>query len=699
MPRGHEHINPFLRHAAIALAVTLLCTAGLTVFLARSVEIRPGLADILAGPDRYLQQWNAVQAGLGPEQTAVVRLDRIDPANEPDQILVGRAVHLLKSIPGTDVAKTHCAKKICLILHVDPSKTDPKQVFAQLASLRTISPKLTTTVCGELEIRHLMAGMPPTILTAILWAGLVLLVMLLVTGGGIRSLVLTIAVLWTATVVMAVLWHILFGPLTTIAVYPAIALLATAILFSKRMADTADWSESNDSKKTAKTALDRQKGPLLLISGVIAIALATMGASRFPALRRSALTAAAAIILSAAAALTVGVAILALWPPRHRRRAAQASRLSLWVGKLQQRSTNWPRAGLMIGSIILVVVIVLATRLPLNQGLPTKDGKRGACVVKLDLVISADNQLQLTSHDFALWMARLTKRITRIPGIEGAFWPGLQNHDETVAPHYISRQDPIVRVALLARADDTATIESLATRVKRAITPLQSMPSRQGPRPDSATGQRIAADDTNNTDASPRDFDPQRLSFHMTGPLVAAAHAVTRLTHAHLVALTRFLGMLFMVIIALTWDPRLGLTVVSPALVTTLLLVSVMAVTKINLDLPAQGAIGLVALWAGMDTLSNLLEAARSRRRGAPLSRHASSSSLRAAWAIGLSLLVAGVCCRTSPFLKAAILVGIGIPLAAALSAYGVPTMLAYMPGARLQGPLWEPRRRRRRSR
>ena len=698
MPRGHNHINPFLRHAAISLVITFLCAAGLTIFLARSVEIRPGLTNLLAGPDHYLQQWNAVQADLGAEQTAVVRFDRIDPTNEQDKLLVNQAVTRLDALPGTDVAQTNCTKKICLILHVDPSKTDPKQVFAQLASLRTISPKLTTTVCGELEIRHLMAGMPPTLLTATLWAGLVLLVMLLVTGGGIRSLAITVVVLWTSATATAAIWHVLFGPLTTVAVYPAIALLATAILFSKRMADTADWSESNDSIETAKAALDRQKGPLLLIAGVVALSLATMGASRFAALRRSALTAATAIMLSAAAALTVGVSILALWPPRHRRRAAQASRLSLWVGRLQQRSSNWPRAGLLVGTILLVVIIVLAARLPLNQGLPTGSDKREACVVKLDLVISADNRGQLTSRGFSAWMERLTKRIGRIPGVEGTFWPGLLSHNEALHAHYIARQDPIVRVAVLVRADDTATIEGLAARVKRAITPLQSMPSRQGPRLDSGTGQRITAD-TNNADASPRDFDPQRLSFHMTGPLVAAAHAVTRLTRAHLVALTRFLGMLFMVIIALTWDPRLGLTVVSPALVATLLLVSVMAVTRTNLDLTSQGAIGLVALWAGIDTLSNLLEAARSKRRGAPLARHASSSSLRAAWAIGLSFLVAGICCRTSPFLKAAILVGVGIPLAAALSAYGVPTMLAYMPGARLQGPLWEPRRRRRRKR
>ncbi len=654
MPDPASHEPLVIRRPLVVLAFGIAAGV-LSWAVVLSTPARPNLSGMLQGPTGH--EWVLQSPQI---DHIVVSWPKVRLSNKAVQ----DAARKVSAIPAVRAKVLSCKHQPCLLLFVDRSKT-PRNVLAVIQKELKEATGQPARLCGTLP---LLAKVRPTIRRwgqGALIAAALLLVMFLLTGGGLRGVVLLTVTWFLSAGLVAALWRLLHSAFDLMAILPGLALTATVTLATKRLVDAAGWSGQDSSAQAARAAYERERGPQFLIAGVAAISLLAMAASRFPGLRWPAIWAATAVLAAVLTTLFVGTAILAIWP-RSFKRHRQASLLSRWVGQVQEGAANWPRLGLWAGALLVAALAFVGLKADVAVPLEKTDHDAAApCLVALDLVVTASTDMQ--SDKDGVVLHRLTRRIGAMSEVE-AIYPNEKQAGTGKGNGIISRwhrpgPDPSVHHAVLVRTKDTAQV--------------------------AATAHRVTTEANRILRAQPN------ISAHVTGPITEGARTATALSRSYILGIVRFLGMVLMLLVALTWDPRLGLTVALPAAASLVMLLAVLSLLHKPVTLPVLGGFALVSVWATMDAFSSVLEAARSRRAGASLPRHAASSSLRAALSVGVAILVGAGYCISAPFAPAALVAGAGILLAALLSAYGVPTLLAFMPGARLLGPLWEPRKRR----
>ncbi len=465
----------------------------------------------------------------------------------------------------------------------------------------------------------------------------VLVLALLATGGGLRNLATTLLAGGAAQGLLLGTWHLLVGPPNLVYIFAAAAGVAFSVLMAKRLSDAAEWSQERAPRRAAGAALRRERGPQLLIAGTVGLAVAAMGASRFQALALAGPWTALACILAVLSNLLVGTAVIALWPYR---RTRQATLVRRWLGHAQHRAARWPRLGLLTAGILAASLTWLATRATLSHPLAPK-GR--TCLVPLTLDVEPGDRRERPLGALVANAARAAGG--RVCG------PAGQGPTETW------------RGRVCVFASESVQLRRTAHRIRRAI----------------------------------HERDETAL-VAVRAPELWLARSGDRLGRAALVALARLLGTVLVVLVALTWDPRLGLTAAAPPAFAVTLLIAVLAALGRPLTLPTLAVLCILAGWGTADAISGILEAARRRQKGS-LSHSAASSSMRAATAMAAATAAMAVLGRDSAFASSAVVMASGLLLTSVVSAYGVPTFLAYMPGARFQGPLCEPRRRPSRKR
>ncbi len=655
MPSNHPQQSSMTKRPMVVLVVGLLVGV-FSWFLVASTPTRPNLSGLLRGPSGRSWRPNANRV-----HQAVVAW----PKSSLDDETAKKAAADISHIPGVEARSLSCKQAVCVLVFVDSTKAPPQTVDRIRRKAGAATGK-RPRICGSLPLlKRIRPRIHKWSKGALLTAAALLLAFLL-TGGGLRGMIV-LTVSWAiAAGVVAAAWRLLHSSLDLMAVLPGLALTATVALSTKRLVDAAGWSGLDESHRAAAAAFRRERGPQFLIAGVTALALLAMGASRFTGLRWPAIWAATAVITAVLTTLIVGTAILAVWP-RSFKHHRQASILSRWVGGVQKRAANWPRAGLWVGALMVTGLAVIGFRAKI--AIPLRgdgDNLLQPCLFNLDLVVTRGGSDHRDAIDRTL-VSKLLQHVQVLPEVEAVF-PVAGDlrfiaSSPVLSKWYQPASEDSIHLSVMIGARDTAEVNAKAARIARsARKQLRGHPE---------------------------------LSAHITGSITEGARTATALSRSYIVGIVRLLGMVFMLLVALTWDRRLGLTAALPAAVCLVVLLAVLATLRQPVTLPILGAMALVASWAVMDALSSVLEAARSRRAGASLPRHASSSSLRAALAVGLAILTGAGYCMDAPFAPAAMLAGGGIMLAAIVSAYGVPTLLAFMPGARLQGPLWEPRRSR----
>ncbi len=536
---------------------------------------------------------------------------------------------------------------------------------------------------GELALRHEVHSVISR------WLGIAPLTLPLLAlfvflgGGGLKAVVSVMLVFGTSLGAVIATSRALGGNIDLDIAFPGVVSLFLSVFFVRRLLDSVAAARPGTKSKRVGSALFAVVGPILLSAGLIAICLAGMGGSRFSGVRRPALIAAVGVLTAAAASTTIVPGILSLWPGKWNETPSRLSKLSRWTRSAGKPLVRRPVPWLLAVFLLFLGGSVWSLRSPISHELffsssdiKTLFGRTEKTrPVSISLVIQAPDKNTLTSHETLQSMDLLSRKLSTHPKILGV--TGFQDiivnqtghegvagetpEDTRRLNKLLAPYEPTGRLILAVECKSTGELGEIARWIE--TTAMKSL--------------------------------PDKISSHTTGALVSAGNAADELTKAYLVGLVRFVGMLLLLMIAISKDPRLGLTAITPPAATLVILGSLIAAISASVQLIMAYALILTAVWCSTDALDALLRTAQLRITPPGMTPAVTAPSLRSSLLLAPFVPVAGFCCMSPFFAPAGVLAALGIGIGSLLSAFLVPMMLNYMPEARLHGPLWEHKRKK----
>lgn len=651
------------------------------------------LSELVRRKDPEVRRWKSFQASFGRERIAIVRYPDLDSSTGPGGELARRARLVERRLGRRTVTVPIAGKRAAEVLVIyDPKELGDHDAARLLrrAAKKSSPDERPADLHGEVRLRKDALSAADSWLRLAPWAAALMGLLVLVFGGGVRALVPT-ALSAAAGASVALACSTVLGAARRFdTLFPALTVALLSVFFVRRLLDAMESGPPAVKRERVGRGLYRAVGPILLTAGVVALALVGMGASRFPGVRRPALIAAIAALVTSLASVTSAPALLALWPGKWNRAPARASLLAGWTHRVNKVLVSNHLPLLVIIALVVGGAAVFALGSPiahrfnlLETGEISPAG--GGDVPRsgtLSLVLTGRRETDFTRSKTISTIRALEDELRGHPSITSAYGPpdlaktigeGAATGSEAtemsrlrlrrprLVNSFLSPDEPKARLIITTRFTDTRQLRDLAAWVERRANRTL----------------------------------PVEISSHVTGGLFLASHSLDSLAKALVVGLVRFMGMLFIVVIALTKDPRLGLTASGPALVVICMGGGVARLAGWPINLPLAASLTLVAMWTSSDALNALLKVARLRYGPPGVSLTASATSLRSAFLLGPFLVAAGLACRSPSLAQAGLISGVGLLVGSLVSAFTVPSLLAFMPGARLHGPLWEHTRRR----
>lgn len=671
------------------------------------------LSDLVRPDYPALRRWMDLQGSLGNERSVLlVPPDFSAPGTESVENLLVEFRDFVQQKLGSDVVaieitakKNKTGKKEAegergfVFLSFDHEHTEDHEIRNRVEKVTRewmllkgdiqnglqIAGSDQTRVEGELALRrevHSVIGRWLKIapLTLPLLAVLVFL-----GGGGLKAVVSVMLVFGTSLGTIVAVSKALGGNLDLDVFFPAVVALFLSVFFVRRLLDSIAIVQPGTKNKRVGSALFAVVGPILLSAGVIAICLAGMGGSRFPGVRRPALIASVGVLAVAAASVTVVPALLSLWPGKWNKIPSRLSKLSKWTRSAGKPLVRRPVPWLLAVFLLFLAGSVWSLRSPISHKLKFSSndfktllsGSRRNRLVSLSLVLQTSDRKTLTAGEALESMDALSKKLSGHPKILGV--KGVHDivtrqmehggpedtEDDRRLKKLLAPDEPIGRFILAVECSSTRELGEISGWIES--TAMKSL--------------------------------PDKMSSHTTGALVSASNAADELTKAYLVGLVRFVGMLLLMMIALSKDPRLGLTAITPPAATIVIVGSLIAIFSASVHIIIAYALILTAVWCSTDALDALLRTAQLKMSPPGMTPAVTAPSLRSSLFLAPFVPVAGFCSMSPFFAQAGVIAAIGIGIGSILSAFLVPMMLNYMPEARLHGPLWEHKRKEKRSR